>query len=209
MAFSDWTFNISNGSAGVDPTLPLTGTAALRLQATGNSQSRFFGIRNTGGGYTRGLTKGRMRTLFRVSDASIGCGFVFMASTLTPATVNSNYYEAGKHNSANQVMISRTNTGMIGFTSNLQLAAYTFAINTTYAMQIEWILDDVAIGGLWMSLALGTALDFSNLTQVLAWTDPTSTRLATTVGEGIGGAWNLVPVQQVVMDQTTISTLTL
>lgn len=208
MAYADWTFNLLNGNAAVDPLVTLSGSASLRLQSVGNSQSRFFGVRNAGGGYTPGLTRGRMRGLFRVTEATIGGGFVVMVSTTTPATGAANYYELGKKNASNQVLIAKTTAGSVGFTSNLLNAPYTFLINTTYAMQADWFVDDARIGGIFLGLSVGTATDFSDLVQVLAWVDPASQRFATTVGEGVGGAWNLVVAQQIYFDQVVISSLT-
>lgn len=207
MAYSEWTFNILNGSAAVDPQIPLLGSASVRLQAVGNSQTRIYGRRNAGGGYTPGLTRGRMRTLFRVSEATLGCGFLVMVSTTTPATANANFYEIGKKNSANQVLIAKTTAGTASFTSTLVNAAYTFVSNTTYAMQAEWRVDDTGIGGIFLGLSIGTATNFSDLVPVLAWVDPTTTRFTTTVGEGLAAAWNLVPVHQVNFDQTLIYAL--
>lgn len=208
MPLYDWNSSLTNAQGALQASVVLDGTQSLLCNPIqGNAQMRFFWSRLTGGGYTAGLTKGRMRTLLRLDDISVGAGFVFMASSTNVAVASGNFYEAGKRGGVNEVFIARITGGLVSFSSSSNVAAYTFAVNTPYALQVDWIADAVNLGGVLIELSVGTAVDFSNLVRVTAWMDSSASKLLTTVAEGIGGAWNVVPVRNTWWDATSIASL--
>lgn len=209
MPFYDWSGSFTNAQGVLSATNPLVGSYSLATNAPqGNAQMRFFWSRVAGGGYTPGLLAGRIRTLLKLEHVDQGAGVIFLASATTIGATSGNFYEAGRRASNNQVFISRTNGGLPSFTANLNVASWTFTLNTPYAMQVDWIVDTVNLGGVYIELSMGAALDFSDLTKLTSWLDSSASKLTTSVAEGLGGAWNVVSQPNVYFDQTTIAALT-
>lgn len=203
MAFGDWesiedTLSGGNFNASLDIINPILGTGSLRQgdnPVPGTSGGQGVIATQLNNTFTRGLTRGRIRSIVRWDwpVESNGTGFIlggtgpgiyYMCSTLDIANVPGNFYFASlarEDNLAGEVrpiIAKGTNEDLRSLNNSIGPATdklITTASNITgvtegdtIAIQIEWNLDIAGLGGLRHTMSVGNIgdTDFSNLTVV-------------------------------------------
>jgi len=214
MSFGDWdhlqnTATSASLSIGLELTNAIVGSGSLRVGfdgpgATVFNQSHSSHLNNT---FTRGLTKGRIRTLWQLNHATAqnrsGALIYFMCDNLNPTNTATNAYVAGLQYSAVDTylpviakMTGQFLDGGLSWQPGGSLVVINSAstlslpITTTVPFQIEWNLDLAAFGGVRMTMSVGLPGDtnFSNLSVIYDVID-SSTPHTTSVIEGIGELW--------------------
>ena len=218
MAFSDWDFSSDNPSQlgiAVDLITPIIGTGSVRFTNPALVGTRRAMGTPQGTPFPNGFSQGRLRTLVRFSTSSQNqIGFVFLASHNDLAIYSGNYYFVGKGNASNWMTLLRGNNakiGGIGETNTTTLVGpittITFAVDTTYAFQADWIADDLNLGGTYVEFRVGTNTDFSNMTRHIAFLDDSVNRLSSGVTEGLGYFSNASTASVVRADETSLFSL--
>lgn len=214
MAFGDWDHFIElsnvNWSAALNITTPIIGSGSLSQGnlVVGGSSGQGNMTTHLNSGFTRGLTKGRLRSIVRwdwdVGSASLldsnGFAFYYMASNLDITDGSHNFYLAGlcrERNVAGEVrpIISRGNGDDLnsifwrpGGTDNIADSATNITgvvSGDTIAVQIEWNLDIAGLGGMRHTMSVGNIgdTDFNNLAVVYDFVE--GSPLTTSVVEGL------------------------
>ena len=166
--------------------LILDETFSASSGAFGGTTGKYGATMRLVSGFTRGLTKGRIRLLNRldalVAQGSSGVGFVIFMSQADVTNTSGSCY-ACLLNTATWTLY-KTTTGLRNLAS---LASSTIAplavIGTPLALELRWAYDATKYGGTSIALYVGAALNFTDLTPRLTYVD-TSSPLTTSVGEG-------------------------
>jgi len=213
MSFGDWDHQIRGTvSSGLELTNAIVGSGSLKDgNFTGGNltdQTNTHHLNNT---FTRGLTKGRIRTLYgkehTTTDSRTGPGIYCMCDNLDPANNSSDYYWFGlEHGVSNQLRlviakgVGTTLNGALNWTfpggADTLIASAAvitgFTLGETIPFQLEWNLDLASFGGVRLTASVGLVGDtnFSNLAVVYDIIDSTSP-LTTSLIEGIGMMWPL------------------
>jgi len=150
-------------------------------------------------GKRQATTIGQLRVLLKHTvggSTSQQFGLVCMQSQRNIQTTGSAYLLRVR--GENLDLCKLNGTGLIGSPpSQLATAAGVVPFNTTHAIQLQWTLDLAQLGGVQLRAWRGSALDYSNLIEVAAYTDLVSP-LTTTVTEGVfaiegfGGAFTVL-----------------
>jgi hypothetical protein len=193
MALLDWNiYKTPSGlSAIIDPGSPVLGSGSLLLKNTGfgGSLNVTSLVALSDSLYTPGLLKGRMRQVVNITSANrTRAGFSFMHShaDISPSTGRA-WYEAialaDFSGSQRRWGISRYTNGFFSGTTLFSSGTPVWSFSTTFTMEVEWNYDLADLGGLRITLRVGTATDFSDLAVVYNTID-TSGLITTSLGEG-------------------------
>ena len=214
MALSDWTQYVDqNWSFLINVTTPIisSGTGRLAFTSISGGTSLTNIVVTALSGRTKGVTKGKLRTLFRYdvpppSGSVNWYGLAFMMSAENAATGSGNHYRAQYNFNTGRIeLIKALSTTISGGSVIAQGPIFSPGNNVTIGFEVEWIKDIPELGGVAMFVKYGFATDYSDLTPVITYIDTTSPFLVS-VAESIfaatgnpGGAlWNLD------FDQTTM-----
>lgn len=206
---SDWTTDLVNMTAFLDVVTPLQSTGTLRLRQSAFG-GRYFVSPTPGSSYTKGLEHGRLRTLMRFSHNTTEYmhGLACLASTATLATLTTGSCYVAWFTSGTVVTLSRVAANNLGTTTTLRTVTYANTVNTLYAFQLEWRVNQGPQNATWLAVSIGTTADFSNLTLVMTHSDATASKLSSGNFEGIAGVANSSTLITVDYDQTELRSLT-
>lgn len=220
MAFGDWdtaTHTTSNTELGdvfvfLDVSTPILGSGSLSMGFQEDDFSPVYSCTaQLDSGFTRGLTKGRIRTLARWDGPwienvafidQVGFGIYYMASDLDIANNASNFYFAGlvrERNVAGDVVptIAKASSKILEDllwepgTADILIGSATHITGVVETdvipIQIEWNLDLVGLGGLRHIMSVGSIgeTNFNGLSVVYDFVEAASP-LTTSLVEGIG-----------------------
>ena len=188
MAFGDWEFN-GNGTRILQPSSAILGTSSLEMEidsaSTNQSQS---GQVTAASGITRGIARGKIRTLIRYNNGALSAQYHAGIFCLCS---NANGFGGG--NSAYRLAINPSNGDLelqdFGTSNAIQtvFASYAqgYVQGTTIAIELEWN-DDASgdIGGTHFIARSGVQTDYSDLTDRFQYVDAPGNQL-TTGFEGI------------------------
>ena len=218
MSLSDWEFHASSGvtfSINLFTPIVSLGSGRLAMPDIGALTQTNINV-TTASGRTRGVTRGKLRSLFRydtlVTAAVLGLAFCQSRSD-HDLTSNGTAYFAYLRQADSKLHISRmgptnsTIAGFFGAPTFLDSGGFPFVPgnNVVFSLEVEWIVDIAELGGVAIFLRQGFATNFSDLTTVITVLD-TSSPLTTSTSESVfagvpatfAGAWNLD------FDQTTL-----
>ena len=200
---SDWTRDLVAMNAGVSPTLPLVGSSSVILQQTAFT-ARYFLSPTPASTYPKGLEHGRLRTLIRFNrvGTEYKMGLACLGSANTLATVAGNCYVAWFYGAT--VLLGRVSGVQLESWVTLRSVAFTSTINTIYALQLDWRVNQGPQNATWLSLSVGTALDFSNLTVLLSHSDASVSKISSGNYEGPVGCTGSSTMVTVEYDQTQL-----
>lgn len=205
MAFADWVVDVTNFTVALQTASPLAGVTSVQANQTVITARYFV---SASGAYPQGNEIGRLRTLIRanVINNNYRFGLVCLASVRTLATTTGNWYAAFINTTGptGSVVLYRGNAVNLGGGTQLAAGNFTFAINTPYAFQLDWIADNPGLGGTYLNVAVGTATDFSNLSSVISYVDGSTSKITTGNFEGLGGHSSTSTLLQVTYDTTSL-----
>lgn len=205
MAFADWdVYNVA-ATVNIDVASPIVGTGSLRLADPDIASARANLVPKITSALPHALLKGKMRQLVKV--VAKGGGGMFGIAAMQSArdlTAAGTAAYLGVLLPANGVVRILKVTNGLEFQTVLASATYAMDEGGIYAIELEWVVDVVELGGTRLIMRTGTALNFSDLVEVLSYTD-ISAPLITTLGEGpcmtSPGAANLADCR---IDQTRL-----
>ena len=212
MAYTDWVFNRS--TTDIIPSLdifsPIADTASLKILHPTGSDLHLSAYNTT---YTRGVIKGKIRTLLQPVDltgaGTFSIGMYFMGSdddVINTGDCYGAFYLADAGGASTRFAI-RKFTGGFSSSSNLYLGASVGLVSegTITAMEVEWDATSGTEVDITLRQIIGDT-DFGNMITETSLTDSSSPFL-TTVSEGLASfnepssstEWNL--------DNTSIFTI--
>ena len=219
MALSNWTVAKSDTelSASLDLVTPIVGGGSLSLKNNAAPGTDDGIMMTPASPVASGFTRGKIRTLCRIDTSATasgqGLGIFFMADqadlTLGAGSCYALVWRTATTNGAiSQLHIANYTAGFDDPTS-YTLASESFAqvvAGTVLAMEVEWNLDVIGLGGLRIIARRGSLTDeltdFSDMTEVVTHLD--ASPLLTSVGEGIFMINNASGDMDVSFDQTKI-----
>jgi hypothetical protein len=196
VALADWTFskNRAGLTSAIDGTNPLVGAGSLLL--TNTSDLSYANIQTMHCVYTanKGFTRGRLRTLIKVHSSTVRgmFGVYFMASQADVTASGSCYYATlvrDLNAGTRTLRVDKVTSGLdqqypSGTPTTFATVSSAFSVDTTKALEVEWVSDAAVLAGTRIIVRTGDQTDFSDLAEVMDYTDTTSP-LTTTVGEGL------------------------
>jgi hypothetical protein len=204
VALSDWTVYKTSGEAAlIDTSAPLVGSGSLKI--TTNTTGVVELVRADSG--ERAFTKGRIRTLMKATGPLTNpwAGIYCMASQADLTATGSCYCLVLGSAAGNVVRIIKQTAGLDNGSGSVASAAFAVDVGTLYCLELEWDYDPVTWSGTRLSGRAGVQSDFSDLTELVTYTD-TSSPLTTSVGEGIFVA-SFSASETYFFDKTTITQL--
>lgn len=173
----------------LDPTVPLLGTASLRINRNGTTGQFANLVRLTS---PRAFTSGRARWLIgaRTLQTNDRIGFVCQQSQedLTGgagAAYALNLLMASSGAGTWTPSLARMTAGLGTFTTLATGTNFTMAAAGKKALELTWILDQANLGGIQLQVKLGNNTDYSDLALDSALNIiVTSSVLTTSAGEG-------------------------
>ena len=194
MAFTDWDVHTSSVTIAPTTSSPLVGSKSLRMTAGPASSGTLAAgtaMRNVTQEYA--FTIGRYRSVFKQSSAvgSTGYfGFAVMQSAANPLSTGQLY--TCQFGGGGVGIYKYSSGGLNGSGSALATAVSVYSAGTAFAAEFEWIADLTNLGGVALTVRVGTALDYADLADVLTYTDSASP-FTTTAGESLLGLLTLHP----------------
>ena len=143
MALGDWDFFETGGATeGIQTVGPILGAGSLEVNTA--SSDNWHGQRNSG--FSRGFTKGKIRSILRwdVATGTIGSGLFCMSDQETLLNASADLYAAELFPgvSVNNINLYHYQTGIdVGSGTLLGQAQVNFAIGATMPIELEWNLD--------------------------------------------------------------------
>ncbi len=208
MALTDWTKYMNQGwnlIINVSTPIVSSGTGRFTPAPLGSGLSFANIVVTNLSGRTKGVIRGKMRSLFRYSSTSGSAqgrfGFTFLQSNENLGSSTGNHYMCGYDHPTGRIILTRTTNGNLFAGVNtpalIQSTIVTPGINTVFALEVEWVVDVTELGGVAIFARFGYMTDFSDLTQQFVYLD-TSSPFITSVAESVfihtsdtGGPWNL------------------
>jgi hypothetical protein len=89
--------------------------------------------------------------------------------------------------SATQVQIVRVIANNLSTYTVLQTELYSTTINTPYAIQLEWAVNQGPQNATWLAFSVGTALDFSDVMPRVTYSDNSASKISNGNYEGLAG----------------------
>lgn len=171
----------------IDPIGPILGSGSLLLGPNGTAGRRINGIRaNTPNSFTSGRARLLLEPVVIGTTEQIGFAFQLSQADLTGGSGLA--YAFLLVHSVSSTWLPRIYKMTAGVATSTLLAtgtSRTVPINTTLAVEVQWILDIPNLGGIQITIKLGTATDYSDLVLDAALNILiTSSVLTTSVGEG-------------------------
>jgi len=212
MAFGNWDHFINTAGASaisLEVGNPIVGSGSLAYNKPNIASTDDFGAHSQlDSTFTRGLTKGRIRTLLRVGDGwtdtgsfveDTGAGIFYMSDTEDITGTGGNFYTAyvaRERNTPNlfRLLICRSagqNTLTLACRPDLgaqvlldTAASFVTAGEFVIPIQIEWNLDIAGLGGLRHTMSAGNLGDtnFNNLAVVYDFVEPSPLTVASFEG---------------------------
>jgi hypothetical protein len=212
MALADWNFYNTTGgqlTLSINVLTPLVNVGSGRIGGNVSSANAFNLVVSNASGRAKGVTRGKLRSLFRYNDffSSNRLGLMFLQSVenISGSGTGPNFYRANITGDG-YLYLSKNTNGGIGNSHGTTLASVAFdpGINTIFSLEVEWIADIAELGGVAMFVRCGFATDYSDLTTVITYLDVFSP-FTTSVAEGIGGyISSAINGYAVDIDQTTL-----
>jgi hypothetical protein len=206
MAFSDWDF-FENGGAteSLQTTGALVDSSSLEVILT--SSDRWQAQLDSG--QSRGFTVGKIRTLMKVTAVSSApntfVGLFCMTESEDVTAISQDLYmvAANPNNIAANLKLKKLNNGITDFSgeSTKGSTQVDFTTGNLISLEMEWQLDVAEIGGIFITIRTGTATDFSDLSDVITYIDPSP--YTSTFAEGLA-IQTVTSTATVLFDETTI-----
>lgn len=196
MALSDWDVYTGGGvTVTTDVSDPIVDSSSLDVTNTNNNH--FLMVPSPSSGLTTGITKGGIRSIFRMDSVSAGghgsstrMGLSCMQSAVDVSTSGSCYEARLKFGGSfgSQVLsIHKITSGGINAIGTLLVSTTpSFSLDTEFTLQLEFIDLSSIFAGVVLKLSVGSALNYSDLTETLTYQDFLSP-LTSSFGEGIWG----------------------
>lgn len=181
MAFADWTFVQTTGTpeAALTGTSPLADSSSLRLSFGTNGTNRGQAAYVVDSGVPLGMSKGVIRTLIQkvsgVDFEEFNAGIFFLAEdTDFGSSSSTNAYMVGFDTEFEgiQLRYQDIQDGIGGELASAPSLGFTNGV--TKALEVEWNNDQVGIGGVHIIVRVGDMTDFSDLSEVLSYVDPSN-----------------------------------
>ena len=184
MAFSDWVFEqTSNATANLTASSPLSGSSSLELSLNANATNRGQAGYVIDSGVPLGMSKGKIRTLIQKvsgNDVEEFASGIFCLAEATDFGSNGSTeaYVAIMDTEFQGVQLRYTS--ITNSTSGLltKVDSLGFTNGVTKALELEWDNNPTEIGGIHFIVRVGSMTDFSDLTEVINFVDPTSRTIA-------------------------------
>lgn len=196
----DFTFYKSDPAilVALETSTPLVGTGSLRMYRNLAASGRANGVRATG---NRAFTSGRARWLCRVNGFLLGdcIGFAFNQSYVDVTSTGTGYncyWSISNNASLHTLRLDRMTSGLVTGVNLAASPAFAWAIDTTMALEVSWVVDLVNLGGIRFNVKRGAAPDFSDLVDVANLTNVLVTTNLHTTSMGEGPAWSGGPTNQ-------------
>jgi hypothetical protein len=199
MSYASWTFYKSNAAhlCAIDASTPLVGAGSLHMSnaAATNVSSITHGVYTASHGFTAGKIRSLLRAQGGGSLPNGLYGFFCMQSQADLSSTSGSAYWGGvRIHGTGQIdcyaQLRKTTAGGLGLgngdtaqATGSDMALFT-PPNTTVAVQLEWQYHTSLGPGVQLVLSFGLAEDFSDLEEILNYTD-TSSPLATAAAEGL------------------------
>lgn len=186
----DFTFYKSDPAVlvALDTATPIQGTGSLKMAHNNAPTSYVNGVRNTG---NKAFPSARVRFLCRVDGFLLNTflGFAFNQSQANLTSSGTGYlfrWLISNIGTTHKLQIVRCTAGIPTVTMVFESPNFTWAVDTTMALECSWVVDLVTLGGIRFNVKRGTALDFSDLADVQGLTNvlATTNLQTTSVGEG-------------------------
>ena len=199
MSFSQWTFDGSTDlTVGLDAVNNVVGASSLgAFSLSVNFNRGKFGYVSNASGLQRGITKGKVRSIFRVrnpavinTSLNVSCGLYCMASTLSLLSSGSAYgFDIIASTAGSNVSVRKWTFGVLASHTATVLGSTTTATfanpGDTVAVELEWDADDqIGLGGTRVIARLGTSLIFNDLVTIVDVVD-TSSPMTSSLAEGL------------------------
>ena len=180
MPFADWDFFASGGAAtqALELVTPIVGVGSL--ESLHASASTFNGTLD--GGFSRGFTKGRVRTLLHHEASSTPAaqhpGVYCMSDVQDATNIAGDWYAlvVDGGTTGNLRLLKGTGLTLNGISTATVLGTPTnvpYALGQTISIQLEWNLNVDGLGGMLLKASTGTALNFSDLAEVQVFFEST------------------------------------
>jgi hypothetical protein len=211
VVWADWTFYKSDVDllSVIDGSTTIVGAGSLRLSNVNDKApaSNVHGFYTTNNSFTRG----RIRTLIQLPSGTtrMQAGIYCMASQADLTATGSAYFACLQNDSnggARTLQLFKFTAGFDGSLSTLDSVSHpAFTETAVVALELEWVADAAVLGGTRLIVRQGAEEDFSDLADVLDYTD-VSSALVTSVGEGLALVkWdNFSNLAEARFDQTTV-----
>lgn len=196
MAVSDWDVYTGGGvTVTTDMSDPIVDSSSLDVTNTNNN--RFLMVPKPSSGLTTGITTGFIRSIFRMDSVSAGghssdtrMGLSCMQSAVDVSSSGACYVarlKFGASFSGQELSLNRINSGGINSTGiKLVFTTPSFSLDTEFTLQLKFLDLTSLSGGVLLSLSVGSALNYTDLTETLVYQDFESPH-TTSFGEGIWG----------------------
>lgn len=196
-------------------TIGLTSSAIIGSNSLSMSSSvvgNFGGFcsPDDGSGLPKGLEQGRLRTLMRQdgSSAGMGCGLLAISNWALSATGTSSFYRYELF-STGQYALARANgnTCVVASPGTTLVSGSTpTTAGVVYGIQIDFIVDIVGLGGVYLSIYKGTATNFSDLVVLAQYLDNSISKLTTSTVEGVyyRGVTSVASLRAGIFDSTQL-----
>lgn len=185
MAFTDWDFiQTSSVSASLTGTSPLNGASSLMMNGTASGFNRGQAAQvSAGSGITRGIGRGKIRTLIQkvsgADDANFTAGIFCLAEDANFGSGTGNAYFAIVETSTGNVSMRYGSNLAPGAATLLDSSNISFTNGSTIGLELEWDDDaDNEIGGQHFMVRVGTQTDYSDLSEVINVVDPNTRTIA-------------------------------
>ena len=188
----DWDGTRENGLRIINsPISPINGASSLLLFSDGSEwNATNIGVRKSAslflrnGVHERGFAEGRITTLIRrnvSTPQSNAWGGIYVVSDTEGiglvASQGQNRYEITDRGDGFIKLIKYTVT----FPTTLATSAISFSPGTVYGLQVRWKFNGIT-NALEFRISLGTALSFSDLSEIIVFTDSSPHTNAVTEG---------------------------
>jgi hypothetical protein len=187
---SDWTIYKSNPliNVAIDGSSPIVDVGSLNMTnvAVLSGATRANVTENN---YTKGIVRGRIRTLVNFTSSNntyAGIHFLSNALDLSSGSIKTYTLSAVVYNTATSrdIRISRWSTGLSGTDTTLINIPAAFTQGIPFSLEVIWHLSVPIYNGVRVIARRGTALDFSDLATFYDAVD-TSGVITSTSSEGL------------------------
>ena len=180
MAFADWFFEqTANATANLTATDPLFGSSSLELSMDSSVSNQGQAGYVMDSAVPLGITRGKVRTLLNKKVSGFASNlyaagiFCLAEDTDFGSNAATNSYMAIVDESSGDVTLRYTTISGPSGGTVFDTADISFTNNLTIGLELEWNVDFTNIGGTQFIVRTGTMTDFSDLSEVINYIDPT------------------------------------